>query len=288
MVSAGRSRHPELRAGLRALPLLRDGAAAPLRRARAHERKALRRHVAPAHARGAGSHAHGQGGVLRRVRRGAGGRLHSRARRRRLPGDGADRLQRDDRRRRGDLECGRGAGRQRGGHRLRRRGRERRAGRASGRRHDHRGGRREGLGARLRAEARRDAHGERAHRVAPWSACTRITGGGAHFAFEAYGGGATTRMAVDMLRKRGTAVIVGIAPIGDVVTHRAARHHAHGEDDPRLLLRLRAAPPGHAAHRGLARARAPRDRRAGDAPLRARRHQPRIRGPGDRTRSAAA
>jgi len=36
-----------------------------------------------------------------------------------------------------------------------------------------------------------------------------------HFAFEAYGSGATTRMAVDMLRKRGTAVIVGIAPIGD-------------------------------------------------------------------------
>ena len=42
-----------------------------------------------------------------------------------------------------------------------------------------------------------------------------LTGGGAHFAFEAYGSGATTRMAVDMLRKRGTAVIVGIAPVGD-------------------------------------------------------------------------
>jgi len=42
-----------------------------------------------------------------------------------------------------------------------------------------------------------------------------LTGGGAHWAFEAYGGGATTRMAVDMVRKRGTAVIVGIAPIGD-------------------------------------------------------------------------
>jgi NDMA-dependent alcohol dehydrogenase len=42
-----------------------------------------------------------------------------------------------------------------------------------------------------------------------------LTEGGVHFAFEAYGGGATTRMAVDMLRKRGTAVIVGIAPIGD-------------------------------------------------------------------------
>jgi S-(hydroxymethyl)glutathione dehydrogenase / alcohol dehydrogenase len=42
-----------------------------------------------------------------------------------------------------------------------------------------------------------------------------LTGGGVHFAFEAYGSGATTRMAVDMLRKRGTAVIVGIAPNGD-------------------------------------------------------------------------
>ena len=42
-----------------------------------------------------------------------------------------------------------------------------------------------------------------------------ITEGGAHFAFEAYGGGETTRMAVEMVRKRGTAVIVGIAPLGD-------------------------------------------------------------------------
>ena len=42
-----------------------------------------------------------------------------------------------------------------------------------------------------------------------------LTGGGAQLAFEAYGSGETTRMAVDMLRKRGTAVIVGIAPIGD-------------------------------------------------------------------------
>jgi Zn-dependent alcohol dehydrogenase len=42
-----------------------------------------------------------------------------------------------------------------------------------------------------------------------------LTGGGVDFAFEAYGSGATTRMAVDMLKKRGTAVVVGIAPIGD-------------------------------------------------------------------------
>jgi Zn-dependent alcohol dehydrogenase len=42
-----------------------------------------------------------------------------------------------------------------------------------------------------------------------------LTGGGVDFAFEAYGGGATTKLAVDMLRKHGTAVIVGIAPLGD-------------------------------------------------------------------------
>ncbi len=42
-----------------------------------------------------------------------------------------------------------------------------------------------------------------------------LTSGGANFAFEAYGGGTTTKMAVDILGKRGTAVIVGIAPLGD-------------------------------------------------------------------------
>jgi len=42
-----------------------------------------------------------------------------------------------------------------------------------------------------------------------------ITDGGPHFAFEAFGSGATTRMVVEMVRKRGTAVIVGIAPLGD-------------------------------------------------------------------------
>ena len=45
-----------------------------------------------------------------------------------------------------------------------------------------------------------------------------ITGGGAQFAFEAYGGGATTQHGRRHARKRGTAVIVGIAPVGDAVT----------------------------------------------------------------------
>jgi len=47
------------------------------------------------------------------------------------------------------------------------------------------------------------------------AAVQALTNGGVHYAFEAYGGGATTKLAVDMLRKRGTAVIVGIAPVGD-------------------------------------------------------------------------
>ena len=105
MVEARRSRHPELRAQLRALPLVRDRPAAPLRRARAHQRQALRRHLAPAHSRRSGSHPHGQGGVLRRVRGGARGRLHPGARRPRLRADGADRLQRHHRRRRCGLQC---------------------------------------------------------------------------------------------------------------------------------------------------------------------------------------
>ncbi len=42
-----------------------------------------------------------------------------------------------------------------------------------------------------------------------------ITDGGADFAFEAYGGGHTTEMAIEMARKGGTAVIVGLAPVGD-------------------------------------------------------------------------
>ena len=110
-----------------------------------------------------------------------------------------------------------------------------------------------------------------------------LTGGGAHFAFEAYGSGATTRMAVDMLRKRGTAVIVGIAPIGDTATHRAGRPSRAMEktirgsyygsarprqDMPRIADWARAGPARH--------------RRARDPPLRAGRHQPRLRGPRDR------
>ncbi|MBI2887462.1 MAG: Zn-dependent alcohol dehydrogenase [Chloroflexi bacterium] len=43
----------------------------------------------------------------------------------------------------------------------------------------------------------------------------QITQGGVDYAFEAFGGGETTNMAVEMTRKGGTAVIVGLAPVGD-------------------------------------------------------------------------
>jgi S-(hydroxymethyl)glutathione dehydrogenase/alcohol dehydrogenase len=43
-----------------------------------------------------------------------------------------------------------------------------------------------------------------------------ITQGGAHYAFESYGSGITTEMAVEACRKAGTAVIVGIAPMGEM------------------------------------------------------------------------
>lgn len=42
-----------------------------------------------------------------------------------------------------------------------------------------------------------------------------ITDGGVDFAFESYGGGRTTEMTVDMAGRGGTAVIVGLAPIGE-------------------------------------------------------------------------
>ncbi len=42
-----------------------------------------------------------------------------------------------------------------------------------------------------------------------------ITDGGADFGFEAFGGNHTAEMAVEMTRKGGTTVIVGLAPIGD-------------------------------------------------------------------------
>ncbi len=70
---------------------------------------------------GSRSHPHGQGGVLRRVRRRARSRLHPGSLHDRLPPDGAHRMQRHYRRRRRGLQRRRRGRRQRRGHRLRRR-----------------------------------------------------------------------------------------------------------------------------------------------------------------------
>ena len=42
-----------------------------------------------------------------------------------------------------------------------------------------------------------------------------LTGGGVEFTFDTFGSGETTRQAVDALGKNGTAVIAGLAPVGD-------------------------------------------------------------------------
>lgn len=42
-----------------------------------------------------------------------------------------------------------------------------------------------------------------------------LTDGGADYTFEVYGGAKTTEMAVEMARKGGTTVIVGLAPVGE-------------------------------------------------------------------------
>jgi Zn-dependent alcohol dehydrogenase len=87
-------------------------------------------------------------------------------------------------------------------------------GAAAGRRHHHRRRGRQGRGPHLRPELRSDPHRQRAHRGRGGP------GAGAHgrgrpLRLRGYGSGATSKMAVDMVRKRGTAVIVGIAPVGD-------------------------------------------------------------------------
>lgn len=42
-----------------------------------------------------------------------------------------------------------------------------------------------------------------------------LTDGGADYTFEVFGGGHTTEMAIEMARKGGTTVIVGLAPVGE-------------------------------------------------------------------------
>ncbi len=51
--------------------------------------------------------------------------------------------------------------------------------------------------------------------VDPVAAIRELTGGGVDLAFDTFGSGETTRQAVESLRKNGSAVVVGIAPIED-------------------------------------------------------------------------
>jgi Zn-dependent alcohol dehydrogenase len=54
-----------------------------------------------------------------------------------------------------------------------------------------------------------------AAKVDPVQAIKDLTGGGVDYAFDAFGGAQTISQAVDSLRKTGTAVMVGLAPVGD-------------------------------------------------------------------------
>ena len=51
--------------------------------------------------------------------------------------------------------------------------------------------------------------------VDPVSEIRRLTGGGVDLALDSFGSAATTTAAVDSLRSNGTAVLVGLAPVGD-------------------------------------------------------------------------
>ena len=54
-----------------------------------------------------------------------------------------------------------------------------------------------------------------ASKTDPVQAIKDLTGGGVDYAFDAYGSNTTISNAVDSLRKTGTAVMVGLAPVGD-------------------------------------------------------------------------
>lgn len=49
----------------------------------------------------------------------------------------------------------------------------------------------------------------------PVSAIKELTGGGVDFAFDVFGSPETTSQAVDCLGKNGTAVLIGLAPLGE-------------------------------------------------------------------------
>jgi len=61
-----------------------------------------------------------------------------------------------------------------------------------------------------------------ASRGDPTAEVRELTGGGAHYSFECIGLPATVQQAVNVLRKGGTALLVGVVPIGQLVPLHAA------------------------------------------------------------------
>jgi S-(hydroxymethyl)glutathione dehydrogenase/alcohol dehydrogenase len=66
------------------------------------------------------------------------------------------------------------------------------------------------------------SHAVDASRGDPTAEVRELTGGGAHYAFECIGLAATVQQAVNALRKGGTALLVGVVPIGQMVPLHAA------------------------------------------------------------------
>ena len=71
-----------------------------------------------------------------------------------------------------------------------------------------------------------------------------ITGGGVDYAFEVVGSPATIRAAWDALRPGGTAIVVGLAPVGvevslpaiEFLSEKAIKGCYYGSADPRAVL----------------------------------------------------
>ena len=68
--------------------------------------------------------------------------------------------------------------------------------------------------ARAGAAVRRDRRGRRVRRATPVAQVQELTGGGVHYSFEAIGLKATAEQAFAMLRRGGTATVIGMIPLG--------------------------------------------------------------------------
>ena len=75
--------------------------------------------------------------------------------------------------------------------------------------------------------------------------------GGVDYAFECIGTKQTGAQVVAMVKKGGTAVMVGVVPIGQTVDDPGARRRAQRQEDPRLDDGRQPLPHRHAALRRL-------------------------------------